>query len=46
MYTPFVNILDYTSVVIPVTKVDAAIDKAEANYTPLSDVDKAIRDEC
>jgi len=40
-----VNILDYTSVVIPVTKVDAAIDKPEADYTPLGDIDKVIHDE-
>lgn len=46
MYTPWVNVLDYTSVVIPASKVDAAIDKREANYEPLGDIDKALHDEC
>jgi amidase len=45
-YTPWVNALDYTAVVIPVSKVDENVDKFEANYQPLSEVDRIIREEC
>jgi len=46
VYTPWVNILDYTSVVVPVSKVQVAIDKCEENYESISDMDSAIHDEC
>jgi amidase len=47
VYTPWVNVLDYTAIVVPVTKVDAAVDKKETNYDrPLGETDKAIHDEC
>jgi hypothetical protein len=45
-YTPWVNTLDYTAAVFPVTKVDPAIDLVEVDYTPLNDLDKAIHEEC
>lgn len=45
VYTPWVNVLDYTAVVVPVTKVDATIDKPEANYQAIGDLDRAIHDE-
>lgn len=45
-YTPWVNTLDYTAAVFPVTKVDPAIDLVEEGYTPLNDLDKAIHEEC
>lgn len=45
VYTPWVNVLDYTAVVVPVTKADAAVDKPEANYQPIGDLDKAIHEE-
>ncbi|CAK7198622.1 hypothetical protein SEUCBS139899_001286 [Sporothrix eucalyptigena] len=44
-YTPWVNTLDYTAAVFPVTKVDAALDHVEESYTPLNDLDKAIHEE-
>ncbi|KLJ11647.1 hypothetical protein EMPG_13187 [Blastomyces silverae] len=44
-YTMFVNVLDYSSVVIPVTTADKAVDILDAGYTPLNDTDKAIHDE-
>ncbi|KAE7996952.1 hypothetical protein FH972_001628 [Carpinus fangiana] len=42
-YTLFVNVLDYTSVVIPVTQVDKSIDKALDNFQPISELDKATQ---
>lgn len=40
------NVLDYTSVVLPVTKVDPELDMVEKDCTPLSDEERAIHDEC
>ncbi|KAL1960109.1 hypothetical protein VTO42DRAFT_281 [Malbranchea cinnamomea] len=44
LYTLYVNTLDYTSVVFPVTKADKSIDVAPSDYTPLSDADKVVYD--
>ncbi|OAA65242.1 Amidase [Niveomyces insectorum RCEF 264] len=44
-YTPWVNTLDYTAVVFPVTKVDPAQDQLATDYEPRSALDKTIRDE-
>ncbi|OAP56028.1 amidase [Fonsecaea erecta] len=41
-YTPWVNTLDYTSVVFPVTKVDKTIDTFDKDYQPMNDLDKKI----
>ncbi|KAF2839400.1 amidase signature enzyme [Patellaria atrata CBS 101060] len=38
-YTEVINLMDYRVVVIPVTKADKSIDKADPSYTPLNDVD-------
>ncbi|KAF2498692.1 amidase [Lophium mytilinum] len=38
-YTEVINLMDYSVVVIPVTKANKSIDKADPNYTPLNDVD-------
>ncbi|KAF2249813.1 amidase signature enzyme [Trematosphaeria pertusa] len=38
-YTEAINLLDYSVIVIPVTKADQSIDKANPNYKPLNDVD-------
>ena len=38
-YTTFVNILDYTSCVIPVTTVDKKVDLVNQTVDPLSDID-------
>ncbi|KAL9036399.1 MAG: hypothetical protein Q9214_006152 [Letrouitia sp. 1 TL-2023] len=38
-YTECINLLDYTVVVIPVTKADKSLDKAPENYEPLNDID-------
>lgn len=38
-YTEAINLLDYSVVVIPVTKADKVIDLADPDYKPLNDVD-------
>ena len=41
-YATVFNVLDYTSVVVPVTYADKAVDRKLADYQPLSDMDKAV----
>ncbi|KAJ9612646.1 hypothetical protein H2200_004243 [Cladophialophora chaetospira] len=43
-YSAWVNGLDYTSVVLPVTASDKTVDKYEAEYTPIGDLDKDVFD--
>lgn len=45
-YTTWVNLLDYTSVVVPVTTVDKNIDTADPAFQPLSDTDQKTHDLC
>jgi amidase len=45
-YSVWVNLLDYTSVVVPITNVDKNVDKVDASYRPRSDVDKACHESC
>lgn len=45
-YSNWVNLLDYTSVVIPVTTVDQNVDKKLEGFQPLDDRDKMIQDTC
>jgi hypothetical protein len=45
-YSVFVNGLDYTSCVIPVTTVDKAVDKVYQDYQPTSDADKTVFEDC
>lgn len=45
-YTPWVNIIDSPSVIFPVTKVDATIDKVDKTYQPLNELDGKIWGEC
>ena len=45
-YSTFVNLLDYTSCVIPVTTVDQSTDVMDKNFEPLSDEDKGIAALC
>ena len=42
--TVFANTLDYPSAVIPVTKADKEIDRAETEIVPLSDFDKEVHE--
>lgn len=45
-YSMFVNLLDYTSVVVPVTTMDKELDKVDIGYKSLDDVDKAVYESC
>jgi amidase len=38
-YTEAINLLDYSVVVIPVTKANKDLDKPDSNFTPLNDFD-------
>ncbi len=44
-FSAFVNGLDYTSVVVPVTLADKKVDKYPEDYKPISDTDKVIFDD-
>jgi amidase len=44
-YASAVNLLDFTSVVVPVTFADKAVDRKE-EYEPLSEMDKIVQAEC
>lgn len=39
-YSSFVNVLDYTNMVVPVTTADRNIDVFDRDYKPLNDYDK------
>jgi amidase len=39
-YSAFINGLDYTSVVVPVTEADKSVDKVVEGYKPMNDQDK------
>lgn len=45
-YASAINLLDFTSVVVPVTFADKAVDKKKEGYQPLNDLDKLVQDEC
>lgn len=45
-YSTFVNVLDYTSTVVPVTNVDKNVDKADADFKPIDDTDKQTQESC
>lgn len=45
-YTAFVNVLDYTTVIVPVTKVDKNVDKAYSDFEPLDELDKVTQESC
>lgn len=45
-YTSWVNLLDYTSVVFPVTQVDKEVDLVEGGYKPLNAEDKISFESC
>ncbi|CAG8908704.1 unnamed protein product [Penicillium egyptiacum] len=42
-YASAINILDFTSVVVPVTYADKALDVKNENFKPLSDIDKTVQ---
>ena len=45
-YSTFVNTLDYTSCVIPVTTVDKTVDRPHESFQPFDDQDQAIHEDC
>jgi amidase len=45
-YASAINILDFTSVVVPVTYADKTIDVKNEKLKPLSDIDKTVQAEC
>lgn len=45
-YSTWVNALDYTSVVFPVTNVDKSIDVKSSDFKPISDQDQEVQDDC
>jgi amidase len=40
------NVLDYTAVVLPVTKVDKVVDVVDSTYIPKNDEDRANYEAC
>jgi amidase len=45
-YTTWVNLLDYTSVVIPVTTASKELDPVDRGYVPINDFDKDAFEAC
>jgi amidase len=45
-YASAINLLDFTSVVVPVTFADKAIDKKQEGYIPLGELDRVVQEEC
>jgi len=45
-YSVWVNTLDYTSVVVPVTQVDKSVDKKDENFKAIDEQDQKTQDTC
>lgn len=45
-YSAWVNALDYTSVIVPVTEVDKKIDVIDADYKPMDETDRECYETC
>jgi amidase len=45
-YASAINLLDFTSVVVPVTFADKDLDKKDTAFKPMSDMDKTVQAEC
>lgn len=45
-YATAINVLDFTSVVVPVTFADKNVDVGPTNFVPLTDMDAAVHEEC
>ena len=45
-YSSVINLLDFTSVVVPVTFADKKLDGAKTEYQPMNDMDKSVQAEC
>lgn len=45
-YASVINLLDFTSVVVPVTVADKEVDVRNESFRPLSDMDSTVQAEC
>lgn len=45
-YASAINLLDFTSVVVPVTFADKNVDKKNESFKPISEMDQTVQDEC
>ncbi|CAC9887125.1 unnamed protein product [Aureobasidium pullulans] len=45
-YASAINLLDFTSVVVPVTFADKNLDKKDESFKPMNDMDKQVQEEC
>jgi amidase len=45
-YSLIINVIDYTSVVVPVTNVDKSIDVVNKDFKPLNDLDGDVASDC
>jgi amidase len=45
-YASAINLLDFTSVVVPVTMADKAVDAKNTAYQPLNEIDRLVQAEC
>lgn len=45
-YSSFVNVLDYTSVVVPVTQVDKRVDRRDEGFRAVDEVDRETQETC
>ena len=45
-YTLWVNVLDYTSVVVPVTQCDKKVDRKAEGYEPKDEVERIVHESC
>lgn len=45
-YATAINLLDFTSVVVPVTFADKNVDVKNKVYEPLNEIDRSVYDEC
>jgi amidase len=46
LYSEIVNLLDYSSVSLPVSRADKAIDMPDSEYHPINDEDRANWEAC
>jgi amidase len=45
-YASVINLLDFTSVVVPVTFADKAVDVKNKSFSPLTNIDSTVQAEC
>lgn len=45
-YATVINVLDFTSIVVPVTFADKAVDSKPVDFKPLTDMDATVYAEC